>query len=359
MATSNKKTPASKKPEKTDKAAKPAAPKAKAAEPEVKAKTAKGAIVPAGKTSGKIEAATHTKASAKKVPMPESKPSAQNKSSKGTKPAAATANEDKNKTGKGKKETQETVSKAALKVIAAAKASAAANSSKNKQPVKKVTVAVFTMDDVHEVLKNRREEAREQAEKREAAAKKAVTIITEAPQQQVRVLGAATLADILGFGSRPQAKVEDTLNKREVPEKYRKYYEALTSMRDKIQGKINQRGRVANPTDSEASLAVPAQTDDDDTFDHDFALSLVANEQDALLEIDAALDRIYEGNYGLCEITGKQIAAERLEAVPFARFSVEGQAQFEMQNRRRAQRATAFLDSTEDSAAFAGEETEE
>ena len=53
------------------------------------------------------------------------------------------------------------------------------------------------------------------------------------------------------------------------------------------------------------------------------------------------------------------IAPERLEAVPFARYSVEGQAQFERMNRRRAQRTTSFLDAAEDAAAFAGEESEE
>lgn len=40
-------------------------------------------------------------------------------------------------------------------------------------------------------------------------------------------------------------------------------------------------------------------------------------------EIDAALKRIENKTYGVCEDTGKKIQKERLEAIPYARFSVE------------------------------------
>ena len=62
-----------------------------------------------------------------------------------------------------------------------------------------------------------------------------------------------------------------------------------------------------------------------DTFDRDFALSMVASEQEALSEIDAAIKRIHDGTYGVCEITQKPIDKERLLAVPFTRYSAEAQ----------------------------------
>lgn len=40
-------------------------------------------------------------------------------------------------------------------------------------------------------------------------------------------------------------------------------------------------------------------------------------------EIDAALERIKNKTYGVCEDTGKKIQKERLEAIPWARFSVD------------------------------------
>jgi len=70
-----------------------------------------------------------------------------------------------------------------------------------------------------------------------------------------------------------------------------------------------------------------------DAYDRDFALSLLSQERDSLFEIDAALKKIDEGTYGVCEISGKSIPRERLEARPFARFTVECQAELEKNNR--------------------------
>ncbi len=52
-----------------------------------------------------------------------------------------------------------------------------------------------------------------------------------------------------------------------------------------------------------------------------------------LSEIDAAIAKFSNGQYGVCELTGQPISKARLEAVPYARFSVEAQRQREI-NRR-------------------------
>jgi RNA polymerase-binding transcription factor len=44
--------------------------------------------------------------------------------------------------------------------------------------------------------------------------------------------------------------------------------------------------------------------------------------QDSLDEVDAALVRLSEGNYGVCEVCGKPIGEARLEAMPAARFCI-------------------------------------
>lgn len=66
-----------------------------------------------------------------------------------------------------------------------------------------------------------------------------------------------------------------------------------------------------------------------DAYDRDFALSLLGKEQDALYEINEALKRIETGTYGLCEGTAVRIPEERLEAMPFARYSVTYQEKIE------------------------------
>src|ERR1700742_3913575 len=85
---------------------------------------------------------------------------------------------------------------------------------------------------------------------------------------------------------------------------------------------------------SEASAFGMHQADaGSDAYDRDFALSLLSQEQDALYEIEEALKRIDGGTYGVCEMSGKPIAHARLEALPFARYTVECQAQYEKMRR--------------------------
>ena len=90
-----------------------------------------------------------------------------------------------------------------------------------------------------------------------------------------------------------------------------------------------------------------------DTFDRDFALSMVANEQEALSEIEAAIQRVKAGNYGLCEVTQKPIARERLLAVPFTRYSAEALKQIE-KNRLRTRSQAGLGSELGDSEALGG-----
>jgi len=81
--------------------------------------------------------------------------------------------------------------------------------------------------------------------------------------------------------------------------------------------------------DDSGDLAAYGPDSGTDTFDRDFALNLVSSEQDILFEIDQAIKRLANGTYGVCEITGKPIPADRLAAVPFTRYTLEGQKELE------------------------------
>ena len=59
------------------------------------------------------------------------------------------------------------------------------------------------------------------------------------------------------------------------------------------------------------------------TFDREMASSLEENSTRVLAEIDAALQRIDEGTYGLCVKCGKPIGVERLEALPWATLCID------------------------------------
>jgi len=120
--------------------------------------------------------------------------------------------------------------------------------------------------------------------------------------------------------------------------------------------KDNLRSRAEG---SEASAFGMHQADaGSDAYDRDFALSLLSQEQDALYEIDQALKRIELGTYGVCEMSGKPISHARLEAIPFARFTVECQSQLEKQNKasRVRQSVTSLFGLTEEEGGEAEEE---
>ncbi|MBN1817743.1 MAG: TraR/DksA C4-type zinc finger protein [Sedimentisphaerales bacterium] len=60
-----------------------------------------------------------------------------------------------------------------------------------------------------------------------------------------------------------------------------------------------------------------------DNFEQEFALGLMSSERKILQEIHAALHRIDNGTYGVCEGTGQQIGKLRLEAIPWARYCLD------------------------------------
>ena len=72
-----------------------------------------------------------------------------------------------------------------------------------------------------------------------------------------------------------------------------------------------------------------------DSFDRDLVLGLASFKQEGLYEIDAALERIDDGTYGVCELTGQLIPWKRLEAIPWTRFSLEAEKQIEHAMRPR------------------------
>jgi DnaK suppressor protein len=165
-------------------------------------------------------------------------------------------------------------------------------------------------------------------------------------------IGGSVAHEILGNKNNKQRKLDPFVRGQK-----EKLLQLRDAMVDSMAGvaKDNLRSRAEG---SEASAFGMHQADaGSDAYDRDFALSLLSQEQDALYEIDQALKRIELGTYGICEMSGKPISHARLEAIPFARFTVECQSQLEKQNKasRVRQSVTSLFGLTEDE----GSETEE
>jgi RNA polymerase-binding transcription factor DksA len=109
--------------------------------------------------------------------------------------------------------------------------------------------------------------------------------------------------------------------------RWRKHYQRLIELWQYL---TKRRAELNNDALSEQpAFGVHMADAGTDTYDRDFALGMLSSEQDAIYEIEQAIDRINNGTYGICELTKKPIEPARLEAVPWTRFSAEAEKQLE------------------------------
>ncbi len=164
-------------------------------------------------------------------------------------------------------------------------------------------------------------------------------------------------AQVLATGSNHEAedeKLSPFLKKQKA-----KLLQLRDSLLDAMMG-VSRDTLRARAEGSEASAFGMHQADaGSDAYDRDFALSLLSQEQDALYEIEEALKRIDAGTYGVCEMSGKAIPHARLEAIPFARFTVECQTTIEKQRKAtRIRQPVTSLFGLTDEEGGEGEEEE-
>ena len=147
----------------------------------------------------------------------------------------------------------------------------------------------------------------------------------------------AASADILAGSARPPKS----------PGRWKGHYRNLAGLRTYF---LEQKGLLSEDANEQhpAFSLHPADAATDN-FDRDLALGMLSSDQNALIEIDAAIRRIEGGSYGICEFTGRRIEAKRLMAIPWTRYSLEAEKELEAKgavNRARIGRATPLSDVT-------------
>ena len=106
------------------------------------------------------------------------------------------------------------------------------------------------------------------------------------------------------------------------------YKDQLLVLRARLRGDVNHMANAAlKKSRSEANgdlSSMPIHMADigSDNYEQEFTLSLMENEGHALEKIEASLERIEEGTYGLCEECGVKIPKSRLNAIPYATLCV-------------------------------------
>ena len=139
---------------------------------------------------------------------------------------------------------------------------------------------------------------------------------------------------------KPKASTKDIVGEHKhgvrINPKWQKHYQRLIALGDEIRRR--QADLANDAVEERPSFSTHMADAGTDTYDRDFALGVLGSELDALYQIEQALDRIRNGTYGMCELTGKKIEPARLEAIPWTRFSAQAEEQLEKEGSRKRAR---------------------
>ena len=109
-------------------------------------------------------------------------------------------------------------------------------------------------------------------------------------------------------------------------EKYRK---KLHDMKKQLTETMKGTSAEVKSPDSATGYSQHQADQGTDEFDRSITLEVTGQELSILRQIDHALERMDEGTYGICEISGELIPKPRLDAMPYATKTVKAQAELE------------------------------
>ena len=107
------------------------------------------------------------------------------------------------------------------------------------------------------------------------------------------------------------------------PAKTKEVRNTLVEMRDDILKTVSKQKAVEG-VDNGDSVDQASQS-----IEKELLFELSDNERNTLDMIEAAIRKVDNGTYGLCEATQRAIGRARLDAIPYCRYSIEYQNQLE------------------------------
>lgn len=123
-------------------------------------------------------------------------------------------------------------------------------------------------------------------------------------------------------------------------EELKEYEEKLLRERQKSLDYINklndnQKDSVRESSGDASAYAIHQADHGSDTYYRENQVLMLEKEHKYLRSINAALKRVYEGTYGVCEICGKRIQPKRLEYVPNATYCIECRSAEDVKDKKK------------------------
>lgn len=103
-----------------------------------------------------------------------------------------------------------------------------------------------------------------------------------------------------------------------VPVEWAWHYQTLQHLRERLsRASAEHASEAASPAEM---LGVDTTDTTQERLDRSLLWAELAAEENQLVEVEAALQRLRDGVYGFCEETGLPIPPDRLRAVPWTRY---------------------------------------
>ena len=105
------------------------------------------------------------------------------------------------------------------------------------------------------------------------------------------------------------------------------FKERLLALRARLRGDLNYLSQAALSGDDQGDgggkMPIHMAEVGSDNYAKEFALDLMANDEQTMEAIESALERIEGGVYGACTECGKGIKKTRLNAIPYTALCIE------------------------------------
>jgi DnaK suppressor protein len=115
------------------------------------------------------------------------------------------------------------------------------------------------------------------------------------------------------------------LNKKERDE----FRAMLTAKKESITRKLTD--TITESKEMESNVAQDLVDKAETSYTKEFLLSLSDGDREKLLLIDEALKRLEHGEFGVCQVCGKDIGLKRLEAIPWTPYCIDDQEKAEQE----------------------------
>ena len=115
------------------------------------------------------------------------------------------------------------------------------------------------------------------------------------------------------------------LNKQEIAH----FKMRLEDLRSQITRLLQDTKKEVTQADESKGYSQHSADEGTDDFVRNVNLEVTNKDFGLLRQIDRALEKIEDGTYGVCDLSGEEIPLKRLEAIPYATMTVRAQEKFE------------------------------